>query len=90
MLTESTNKPLTSASECAILCLQSQQIVTIDTKNEVEQMNEQEKKDIRMMEKANESYPKLTDEQKGFLLGCMEGISQMTETKKKRKRKVSE
>lgn len=53
-------------------------------------MNEQEKKDIRMMEKANEIYPKLSDEQKGFLLGFMEGISQMTETKKKRKRKVSE
>ena len=49
-------------------------------------MSEQEKNDI--LANLNEKIPQLPDEQKHFLLGFMEGISQMTETKKKRKRKA--
>ena len=50
-------------------------------------MSEKEKKEI--LENLSEKIPQLPEEQKHFLLGFMEGISQMTETKKKRKRKVS-
>ena len=52
-------------------------------------MVEREKKDIAMMVNLNEKLPQIPEEQRQFLLGFMEGISQMTETKKKRKRKVS-
>lgn len=51
-------------------------------------MSEKEKKEI--LDNLSEKIPQLPEEQKHFLLGFMEGISQMTETKKKRKRKVSE
>ena len=51
-------------------------------------MNEREQKDIAMMVNLNEKFPQIPEEQRQFLLGFMEGISQMTESKKKRKRKA--
>ena len=49
-------------------------------------MSEQERKDILAnLDKGIEALP---EAQKHFLLGFMEGITQMTETKKKRKRKA--
>ena len=49
-------------------------------------MSEQEKR--KSIEKFNQKIPQIPEEQRQYILGYMEGISQMSE-KKPRKRKAS-